>query len=159
MANPDKAEARTSRRALITGGSLTGYEKSVMALFVGMAFPLFRRSDTDRVDLLTIDGQERAIFSSAKIGTIQGAFLGACFGAGLIQNEKVPRRDVFKKVVETTVAGIIFSSLTPPITGAWGEVDTNLIQPKLKRETSYEALDKLRNESQKAQKAREQSGQ
>jgi len=151
MGNPEIVERRISRRTLLTGGILTDKEKVSLVSPIPMFATVYRPADVDRIDLLSIHGQQKSIRNSGSIGMKLGAVIGALCG---LDDTVKSRRKFLQKfargAVDGSVTGTIFGASIPPLMGATGEIDVHLVQPLLNGKTSAEALEGLRIEKQQA---------
>ncbi|MEN9406862.1 MAG: hypothetical protein RLZZ455_78 [Candidatus Parcubacteria bacterium] len=155
MRNSETTEQRFSRRALLTGGVLTEKEKVILVSPIPLYATIYRSEDVDRIDLLSLQGQQKTIRKSGAIGAKLGAAIGALCVVG---TEETPRRKFIKKVIngacEGSATGLIFGSSIAPLMGATGLVDVHIVQPLLKGISSQEALENLQIEKKEAEMQR-----
>lgn len=157
MANPDRAEMRISRRQFLTP-SLTEKEKLATAAVVGVGSGIIDLPlSTDRIKLLSIDGQVENLGRSVRRGAFLGMVVGLLQTADHKREESSRRKfatEIVRKVTESTIAGTIFSSAVAPIQGAWGLLDTYAIQPQLTGKTPDEIMESLQKEADEAEAIR-----
>ncbi len=155
MGNSETTERRFSRRALLTGGVLTEKEKVILVSPIPFYATIYRSEDVDRIDLLSIQGQQKTIRKSGAIGAKLGAAIGALCA---IDGEEKSRRKFFQTFIRGTFegsgTGLIFGSSIAPLMGATGLVDVHIVQPLLKGISSQEALENLQIEKKEAEMQR-----